>query len=48
MRQLEATVLDLDVFGVNLRGGSGPAGPARLRDQCGPGPTLFAFLRHLG
>ena len=47
MKTIDADLLDTAVSGVNLRPGRG-ALAATLRDQLDPGPTLLAFLRHLG
>ncbi len=41
MEQIDPTVLDTPVEGVNLR-------PGTLRDQLGVRPTLLYFLRHFG
>ncbi len=48
MNEIAAHVLDRAVAGVNLRPAGRPASPPTLRDQIGPGPTILAFLRHLG
>ncbi|MFO1052548.1 MAG: hypothetical protein U1F36_10070 [Planctomycetota bacterium] len=48
MTEIAAAVLDRAVDGVNLRPAGKPGATPTLRDQLGPGPTILAFLRHLG